>query len=281
MRSALIILSCFVFLLFFLMECVHPRPSRVYGGEYQKRGTGERTRTIVVHTRVIGIVRISRAGEREDSTYGEPFIPRNIFTSPARRCTSVHGAPASLKFNDGAENIHSRPRAPGNKWLTLATSERRRGKKGTEFKHIRERWCLKNNHGARKRERGEGEQGGRERCSRERRGLGVDDWGNKFFPSLPMVVGIGLAVTTLVLQQQQQQPRRSCDIEPRINYPHAKTYYRAIDKTDAPQLGLARVTSGSAWRIGCARNSISLLVCELRIDRNWIVTGRRSVARFN
>lgn len=58
-------------------------------------------------------------------------------------------------------------------------------------------------------------------------------------PPFPMVVGIGLAVTTLVLQQQQP-PRRYCDIEPRINYPHAKTYYRAIDKTDAPQLGLAR-----------------------------------------
>lgn len=68
---------------------------------------------------------------------------------------------------------------------------------------------------------------------------GVDDWGNKFLPLSSAVVGIGLAVTTLVLQQQQQ-PRRCCDIEPRINYPHAKTYYRAIDKTDAPQLGLAR-----------------------------------------
>lgn len=73
----------------------------------------------------------------------------------------------SLKFNDGAKNIHS-PRGRGNKWLTLATSGKekrggggeeereRKGEKGTSFKHIRERWCLKNNRarGARNRERG-------------------------------------------------------------------------------------------------------------------------------
>lgn len=57
--------------------------------------------------------------------------------------------------------------------------EEEEGKKGTEFKHIRERWCLKNNHGARK---GEGVQKVRERVERL---VEVDDWGDKFFPSLP------------------------------------------------------------------------------------------------
>lgn len=57
-------------------------------------------------------------GGREGvSIYRRAFISRNIFTSPAR-CTAPVG---SLKFNDGAENIHS-PRGRGNKWLTLTTS---------------------------------------------------------------------------------------------------------------------------------------------------------------
>lgn len=61
------------------------------------------------------------------------------------------------------------------------------GKKGTEFKHIRERWCLKNNHGARKRERGmKGSRKRRWRNEREgaERLVGVVDWGDKFLPSL-------------------------------------------------------------------------------------------------
>lgn len=44
------------------------------------------------------------------------------------------------------------------------------GKKRTEFKHIRERRCLKNNHGARKREGREGERKGRNGSAREQRG---------------------------------------------------------------------------------------------------------------
>lgn len=68
--------------------------------------------------RVIGIVRISRAGGTFRNR--EPFITRNSFTSRF---------PTSLKFNDGAENIHS-PRAQGNKWFTLATSGRRRNEDG-------------------------------------------------------------------------------------------------------------------------------------------------------
>lgn len=47
---------------------------------------------------------------------------------------------------------------------------RRREKKRTEFKHIRERRCLKNNHGARKREGREGERKGRNGSAREQRG---------------------------------------------------------------------------------------------------------------
>lgn len=48
--------------------------------------------------------------------------------------------------------------------------EEEEGKKRTEFKHIRERRCLKNNHGARKREGREGERKGRNGSAREQRG---------------------------------------------------------------------------------------------------------------
>lgn len=38
------------------------------------------------------------------------YTAEHFYESRATCCTSVHGAPAaaSLKFNDGAENIHSR-----------------------------------------------------------------------------------------------------------------------------------------------------------------------------
>lgn len=111
-------------------------------------------------------------------------------------------------------------------------------KKETEFKHIRERWCLKNNHGARKRE---GRRGCK-RCAREWRGWSGSTTGAiNSSPSLPdggryrfscNYFGITAAAAAATILSR--------DIEPRINYPHAKTYYRAIDKTDAPQLGLAR-----------------------------------------
>jgi len=169
------------------------------------------------------------------STYREPFISRNIFTSPARR---VHGG-SIIEIQRWSGKYTLVPRARGNKWLTLATSgrwRRKEKKKETEFKHIRERRCLKNNHGARK---GKGRRGARRREQEQRGSSGSTTGAINSSLSLAMVVGIGLAVTTLVLQRRQQ-PRRCCDIESRINYPHAKTYYRVIDKTDAPQLGLAR-----------------------------------------
>lgn len=129
---------------------------------------------------------------REHVGIGNPLYRGTVFTSPAAGYR--RRSPASLKFNDGAENIHS-PRARGNKWFTLATSGRRRNEDGrggrgeggrTRFKHIRERWCLKNNH-AEGGENGRREAKVRDRESRSRgregkRGwrFGVDDWGHKF-----------------------------------------------------------------------------------------------------
>lgn len=52
----------------------------------------------------------------------------------------------------------------------VVEEEEEEGKKRTEFKHIRERRCLKNNHGARKREGREGERKGRNGSAREQRG---------------------------------------------------------------------------------------------------------------
>lgn len=79
----------------------------------------EREKTIVVHHVLLASSEFHAGGARLG--IGEPFITRNSFTSRF---------PTSLKFNDGAENIHS-PRAQGNKWFTLATSGRRRNEDGS------------------------------------------------------------------------------------------------------------------------------------------------------
>lgn len=193
----------------------------------------EKTRSIVVHHVLLASSEF-HAGARR---YREPFILRNSFTSPAagyrRRFL------ASLKFNDGAENIHS-PRARGNKWFTLATSGRRRndGRGGrwpggrTRFKHIRERWCLKNNHAEgvemeEARQKCEIEKVGAER-ERGREGGGSGSTTGAINSSGVVVVAIGLTVTTLVLQRGNgSRDGAAISREPRINYPHVKTYYRA------------------------------------------------------
>lgn len=77
----------------------------------------EREKTIVVHHVLLASSEFHAGGTVR---YRESFITRNSFTTRF---------PASLKFNDGAENIHS-PRARGNKWFTLATSGRRRNEDG-------------------------------------------------------------------------------------------------------------------------------------------------------
>lgn len=78
----------------------------------------KREETIVVHHVLLASSEFYAGGTVR---YREPFITRNSFTSRF---------PTSLKFNDGAENIHS-PRAQGNKWFTLATSGRRRNEDGS------------------------------------------------------------------------------------------------------------------------------------------------------
>lgn len=92
--------------------------------EYPKRRTGG-GHDRLSYTRVIGIVRISNAGAPYSEKH-EPFIPRNIFTSPVRRCTR---RPGIIEIQRWSGKYTLAPRARGNKWLTLATSGRRRGKK--------------------------------------------------------------------------------------------------------------------------------------------------------
>lgn len=128
----------------------------------------DRTRPIVVHTcywhcpnfaRRRGIARMRCA----------LYTAEHFYESRATvyECTRRPGS-GIIEIQRWSGKYTLAPRARGNKWLTLATSERKRSrrwrgkKKGTEFKHIRERRCLKNNHGARKRGGRRGARGARE-----------------------------------------------------------------------------------------------------------------------